>query len=1141
MRNPDGTLNGDLNDNIPAYVSGTIGRIGLSTTNENETVYDLLPVFVNKPPIIVNPITEASTPPIKPYATANATGEAMYLFPDGSVKVKLGATFTFRLQAQQPSIFNVENGIPTMLPPNQGLTYVWRKDGNVITSYTNDPLRSVLTVNNNELTFTNIQPEHAGSYVCEVQNDIGSTTSETINLEILNLDFDEYFYKNLVKNPYGKNGTEDWETSSEDFITKQLSDTPSQDFKRPNRVDIFGYTPDMMYPRPYQIDYGVLRGFDMTDALVSNRGSYFTTNRFKFLQKGGVPLVRAYQDIDLADIESLIKGGVFGVEGVRAIFSCYIGNALSDFNPVQELATISERTNPLNYSMRDPRVSVENTLKAGSPGFPIQLVKVYVEEFDNDTRLSSTLLNNNTTRFYSERVSINDPWYGNGYDTIWKWYSSSYKAYPDTTLPPNVNVQTKYPTDVYGVGPSKGNFLDMVLMRARELSPDRTQTYTYGQHVKFNKLVFERLNPKTTKVRITMDFICENGRLFETWKEAFDSSDEVFEIAQWTFPWKRGTWGTTYDFDPSTARPTVQILKEQDRRSNGTDFKQFLKSAEDPRGMVTAINFALLPVLTQDPNVTIQQTNNTLVQNDTSASFVPDVLGAFGRPFDPLGVTTSKLKVYFKFKSGAEVNDYGLIEDVDQLSVNFDYMLPSNVVVNSIPATTDGLFPFQNRSTVYLDGIDSIVEPTDLGVKLAIRRYAKYRYIKMYNENGEINNIKTDYSSPYAESTQQLKSLGYLVDTGSVWIPSSNMEVPAEWNGKTRFYAAFALPESGVGRVNTQLLNTSYTDYPDYTNTYTSEFAFSHSFAMIGYYLDFDFSDQYNTKVYLMQSGSALYPPAKSSSPTSAYNLPVSYSLEHSIDNGVLVCKLPTSLISSSMAVGGMGYKTIKDVLERTQLGTGIIPQPDMSGTGEDGTGEAVVGYSNHPLECTTFLRANLKPWSFTPDIRTNFYYKTRIEQILQPIDDRISQLQQITTPQADDLTELSNLRYFTGSIIDYAYSNDALPDTSDISAIINNNYNTRITIDLTNETFTNQATYNNYNTSFSNTTTSKQTARPPHLLNMRVFSEKNSPSLMIMRSVDPASNPDKLGSPSFAKMSNGDDSIVMYAPIQDKVAGTYL
>ena len=53
------------------------GNLGLETTtintdlNENNTVYDLLPVLANKPPVITKPLNDASTPSVKPYAAAH--------------------------------------------------------------------------------------------------------------------------------------------------------------------------------------------------------------------------------------------------------------------------------------------------------------------------------------------------------------------------------------------------------------------------------------------------------------------------------------------------------------------------------------------------------------------------------------------------------------------------------------------------------------------------------------------------------------------------------------------------------------------------------------------------------------------------------------------------------------------------------------------------------------------------------------------------------------------------------------------------------------------------------------------------------------------------------------------------------------
>ncbi len=45
-----------------------------TTLDENATVYDLIPVIINKPPVVVRAVSEASTPPIKPYAAADASG-----------------------------------------------------------------------------------------------------------------------------------------------------------------------------------------------------------------------------------------------------------------------------------------------------------------------------------------------------------------------------------------------------------------------------------------------------------------------------------------------------------------------------------------------------------------------------------------------------------------------------------------------------------------------------------------------------------------------------------------------------------------------------------------------------------------------------------------------------------------------------------------------------------------------------------------------------------------------------------------------------------------------------------------------------------------------------------------------------------
>ena len=181
MRYPDQTLIGDLNDNFSAKTTQSISFVDLSTTDENQTVYDLLPVIINRPPEIIRPITEASQPTIKPYEVADATGDSMYLFPDGTVKINLGTSFTLNIDAEQPSVLNIENGIPKIIPSKTALVYKWKKDGEMVTTGDIvDTLYSSITINQGSLIFENIQPFHAGTYTCEITNDIGTTTSEPI-------------------------------------------------------------------------------------------------------------------------------------------------------------------------------------------------------------------------------------------------------------------------------------------------------------------------------------------------------------------------------------------------------------------------------------------------------------------------------------------------------------------------------------------------------------------------------------------------------------------------------------------------------------------------------------------------------------------------------------------------------------------------------------------------------------------------------------------------------------------------------------------------------------------------------------------------------------------------------------------------
>lgn len=659
MRYPDGTLIGDLNDGVMATTSGSLIRYEASTLNENETFYDLLPVIVNKPPVIIASITDTSTPPIKTYTAENASGNGMYLFPDGSVKVNLGVSITLRLDAKQPDVLNVENGILKLIPTNTSLLYTWRKDGAPITSDVIESLQSSLTVSDNTLVFVNVQPEHAGAYTCTVSNDIGSVVSEPITLEVYNLDFDSYFYKNLITNPYGADEANGWESSGNDLTTKKFSKTPSHEYTKPNRIDLFGYTKDMLHPRPYQIDTGVIKGFDMVEDLVNKNGSYFTRSRFKFQKLGGTTLVRAYQDIDLADIQNLIKGSVYGVTGVRMLFSCYIGNAISYYIPVDQMVIPSSRLIASNYDTKEPRLSVANFLKAGPAWVPQESIYVTIEEYDNETRLESTLLNNDGSKSeVRSKVRVLDPW--------------------------NKAIAKPKPSRFYVSG-SKGDFRDALLFAADTILPDKQTRSTYGQYIEFNKLVFDRLNPRTTKVRVSLNFETKGSdwRVFQSpgaYGETDTNNGEIFEHLSWQVPYIRNSWSVQPNNDYNNFIPNIikkfaiensQLYKDALKTAKATTtaalasidaanemddkekavritidaqeairaanasvvdaaaaaaesviLSEIMPSGNEPRGLITALNVTLIPILSQQDNVNQYNLKTTLAINDTPTSTI---------------------------------------------------------------------------------------------------------------------------------------------------------------------------------------------------------------------------------------------------------------------------------------------------------------------------------------------------------------------------------------------------------------------------------------------------------------------------------------------------------------------------------------
>lgn len=580
MRYPNGTLIGDLDDNVSATTSSSLSIYKSSSIDENQTTYTLLPVIINEPPVITKTINEASNPSILSYSELYyGSKRALYVHPDGNIKILAGESFQLIMEAEQPQTLNVENGKPVIKPANVGVNYIWRRDGTIVSPQNSFGLASQVVIENNILTINSVQPEHAGTYTCEALNDAGTTISEPLTLEILILDYNALFYTNLIKNPIGADGVSDWNSSNNLLKSKPLSRVNSTEFLKPNNIDIFGYTVDMMHPQPQQLSSPVLKGPDY-NALMSNpKASYFTRDSLFFEKKGGSFLVKAYQDIDLTDVEGLIKGGVLGVQGVRAVFSCYIGSAIPQYIPTRNMLTEDfGRKSENYYDLKKPRLSRENILKAGSPANISETITVTLEEFDHGSQIASVVLDESSYRTTTvQQVQFTDPWK---------------KRLPKYNNP---------------------DYRELLLSVTDELFlQNGLPVFTYGQYIEFNKVVLERLNKQTNKIRITMSFFTDDPRMYELWKEGIDQSPIVFETIQYQAP----SIDNQFAFG-NIAQETVEGLLRKRPDNQNKQLRDILPVANDPRGMVTGLNLVLLPIF-DDKTKTDYLVKNLFRFNDAS-------------------------------------------------------------------------------------------------------------------------------------------------------------------------------------------------------------------------------------------------------------------------------------------------------------------------------------------------------------------------------------------------------------------------------------------------------------------------------------------------------------------------------------------
>lgn len=621
MRQPNGTLIIQISSSINTDITGSLTTASRSTTDENQTEYSLFPTTLNDPPIITRPINDASIPQITSYSAIDNIVDPFYYAyrqPDGSVGIEAGSNITLQVAATQPQVLNIENGVPTILPPTAALRFNWYQDTVLITPQSNqliglnatlvqkDYIDNQTGYSVSSLEILGIRPSNGGVYTCIISNDVGSTTSDAVQITVYDTLSDPYFLSNLIKNPNGAEGINNWNASSPDLVVKKLENSSrTEEFIKP-QTQIFGYTVDMFHPRPYQLDDTDLKQESLTNTFItsdiSKAPTYFSRSNYKYEKKGGTSVVRAYQDIDMTPAQMYIKSGVYGISGLKAIFSCYLGTAIPKYNFISKLIQDPNlKTTTDSYDQSHPRTSWQNFIKAGPAVNITEFVYITIQEYENEKPINNA-------------IKIIDPWMA-------RINNSPNTPYP--TVPPHTTYDLR----------------DKILHTADALYPNPRIRPNYCQHAEFNRFVINQLNSKTTKIRVVMNFVTTDQKITEAWYEGYSQSDETFEYISWD---KTGnpatTWGDTYssDYVIPTARVTEGSDPDVTYESLGIgqavvpiykpNLDERLGRAIMPKQLVTGMSLVTIPNYLFKQGITDKYTNKIFSNNNAPASMVSSPL-----------------------------------------------------------------------------------------------------------------------------------------------------------------------------------------------------------------------------------------------------------------------------------------------------------------------------------------------------------------------------------------------------------------------------------------------------------------------------------------------------------------------------------
>jgi hypothetical protein len=277
---------------------------------------------------------------------------------------------------------------------DDGITYVWKRDGSVLYEFSSqNNLKGTKTI---AITSESCTRDISGVYEIEATNRYGTTTSEQIVVDVINLDYHPYLFKNLLVNGSGEKGLDEW-TTDQDIITRPYSNDNRNQWSIPNEVYAINYSSpyttefgfsyysnetalarwfdwardfsasfdpnvttlawynrwiiktfppclvptdggtkgfqDSFFPSWDYIDtYNDNLGLYRLDNIVSTSKKYITRDKIKFAIYGGKAKSLAYQDIDVSEISGIVDGETYGIDRLVAHFFAYIGIGISTYD-----------------------------------------------------------------------------------------------------------------------------------------------------------------------------------------------------------------------------------------------------------------------------------------------------------------------------------------------------------------------------------------------------------------------------------------------------------------------------------------------------------------------------------------------------------------------------------------------------------------------------------------------------------------------------------------------------------------------------------------------------------------------------------------------------------------------------------------